>query len=185
MENVVTELKTNVFDRINREVTEKSKFKDEMENNVNILSTRLKVSQHRLGNFKHSNTNTLHDTTKLEYYSERILRENSHMDMELIMLKKRIEEMKNEIFEKDRESKQLKYQIYRDESEVAFLQEENRRVGKQVVDLHSEKKNMMTAIVLMKKQNDLLKSKVIKEDGKSKEFIAEVSALLNRGKVIY
>jgi chromosome segregation ATPase len=185
MEHVVSELKNNVFDRMNREIADKTKIRDDLENNVNLLSTRMKVSQHRLNNFKHSNTSTQHDTTKLEYYSERVTRENSHMSMEMAMLKKRIEEMRNEIFDKDRESKQLKYQIYRNESEVAYLQEENRRVGKLVVDLHNEKKNMMTAIVLMKKQNDQLKNNVVKEDGKSKGFIAEVSTLLNRGKVLY
>lgn len=185
MEHVVSELKSNVFDRMNREIAEKTKIRDELENNVNLLSTRMKVSHHRLNNFKHTNTSTQHDTTKLEYYSERVTRENSHMSMEMAMLKKRIEEMKNEIFDKDRESKQLKYQIYRNESEVTYLQEENRRVGKLVVDLHNEKKNMMTAIVLMKKQNDQLKNNVVKEDGKSKGFIKEVSTLLNRGKVLY
>ena len=76
------------------------------------------------------------------------------------------------------------YRSY-NESEVIYLQEENRRVGKQVIDLQNEKKSMMTAIVMLKKQSDILKEIVIREHGKSKDFIAEVNTLLHRGKVLY
>ena len=89
------------------------------------------------------------------------------------------------MFEKDRESRQIKYLTFREESDVTFLQEETRRIGKQVIDLQNDKKNLMTAIVLLKKQTDLFKEKIIKEDSKSKEFISELSVLLGRGKVSY
>ena len=107
------------------------------------------------------------------------------MNMEIPMTRKRIEEMKSEMFEKDRESRQIKYLTFREESDVTFLQEETRRIGKQVIDLQNDKKNLMTAIVLLKKQTDLFKEKIIKEDSKSKEFISELSVLLGRGKVSY
>ena len=121
----------------------------------------------------------------MEYYNDRVSRENFHMDMELPMIKKRVEVMKNEMFEKDRESRQMKYQIYRAESEVVYLQEETRRMGKKVIDMQEEKKNLMTAIVLMKKQTDMMKERVIREDGKTKGLISDVSILLSRGKVGY
>ena len=185
MEDIVVELKSSVFDRLTRVMADKTKLKDEIESSNDVLTNRLKISQERLDNYKKFNYNTSNDTTKFEYLNERIVRENSHMEMEISMTKKRIADMKNEVFEKDRESKQLKYQTYRHESEVIYLQEETRRVGKQVIDLQNEKKSMMTAIVMLKKQSDILKEKVIKEHGKSKDFIAEVNALLHRGKVLY
>jgi chromosome segregation ATPase len=181
----VTELKVSVFDRITREIGEKTKLKKELENNVNILNNRYKLSTDRLSDFKNSNTNVYNNTTKMEYYNDRVSRENFHMDMELPMIKKRIETMKNEMFDKDRESRQMKYQIYRAESEVVYLQEETRRMGKKVIDMQEEKKNLMTAIVLMKKQTDMMKERVIREDGKTKGLISDVSILLSRGKVGY
>lgn len=184
MEDVVTELKTSVFDKIARMICDKSRLKEELEQSNNILEHRLKISQERLNNYKKFNYNTTNDTTKFEYHNERVLRENSHMEMEIPLTKKRIDDMKHEIYEKDAESKNLKYQIYRFESEVAFLQEENRRVGKNVVDLQNEKKNIMAALVIMKKQTDSLKERVLKEDNKSKGFINDVSTLLHRGKVL-
>ena len=73
---------------------EKKRMKEELENNVNILNNRLNLTTSRLSYCKTSNSETLQETAKLEFYSDRLGRENYHMDMEIPVTKKRIENMK-------------------------------------------------------------------------------------------
>lgn len=185
MEDLVRELKSSIFGKMAQEISEKTQQHYELEHNVDVLNHRLQIFQQKLNNYKEYNTTTLNDTTKLEYYSERVNRENSHMDMEISMTKKRIEDMKTEIFEKDKETRQIKYEIMNLEAEVSYLQQETRRMNKEVIDIQNEKKNLKSAIIFVKKRNDELKEKVIKKDYVNKEFISEVNTLLKRGKTIY
>ena len=185
MEDLVRELKVSVFGKLAQEMSEKSQIQLELENDIDILTHRLQLYQQKLQNFKEYNTNTINDTTKLEYYSERVHRENSHMDREIAMTKKRIEDMKKETFEKDRETRQLRYDILREESETSYLQQETRRMNREVLETQNEKKNIKAAILFVKKRNDDLKEKVMKKDFVSKEFISDVNTLVRRGKSIY
>jgi len=184
-ESLVSKLKIEVCDKLERDIMEKKKFKEDLENNVNILSNRLNLTNSRLSSCRSGNSETLQETTKLEFYSDRLGRENYHMDMEIPITRKRVENMKSEVFEKDRETRQLKYEIMREESEVNFLQEETKRLSKRVLELQNEKKNLISTVVMMKKHTDKLKERVIKEDSKNKTFVSEVSSLLHRSKVGY
>jgi len=152
-------------------------------NNIEILTSKLKMKNEQLASYKALNRTGGSENIKLEHFNERVTREANHMEMELPMLKKRVFDMKQEIFEKDSESRNMKFDIYKDESEVAFLKEETQRLSKAVLQLQEDKKNMRAAVVLFKKQSDMLKEKVIKEDGRSKDFIGEVSTLLERHRV--
>jgi len=183
MEDLVTDLKINIVDRILRETEQKNRIKNEHLNNVEMLTNKLKMKNEQLASYHALNRTGGSENMKLEHFNERVVREANHMEMELPMLKNRVFKMKEEIFEKDSETRQLRFDIYKDESEVAFLQEETRRLSKAVLQLQEDKKNMRAAVVLFKKQNDMLKEKVIKEDNRSKDFIGEVSTLLERNRV--
>ena len=185
MEDLVKELKTSVFNKMTQEIAEKTQQYSDLEHNVDILNNRLQLFQQKLQGYKEYNTCTLNDTTKLEYYSERVNRENTHMDMEISMTKKRIEDMKTETFEKDRETRQIKYEILNLEADISYLQQETRRMNREVIEMQNEKKNLKAALIFVKKRSDELKEKVIKKDFVNKEFISDVNTLLKRGKTIY
>jgi chromosome segregation ATPase len=183
MEDLVGELKMNIFERIRREIEEKTKLQKELENSTNILENKLKVANEFLTNRQKTSTLIINENTILEHSRDRLDREIYHMSSEITLLKKRIQGMKNELFTRDNETQKLNYEIYRDESDVTFLQDETRRLNKKVIDLQEEKKCVRTAIVLLKKQTDLLKEKVMKEEYKNQEFITDVSTLIKRGKI--
>jgi hypothetical protein len=185
MEDLLRELKISVFGKVEKEISEKSQQQIELTHIIDVLSNKLKIYQEKLQNYKECNTNTVNDTTKLEFYSERVSRENSHMNTEISITKQRIEEMKKETFEKDRDSRQFKYDTLKQEADISYLQQETRRINQEIIQLQNEKKNLKAAIIFVKKKSDELKDKVIKKDYVSKEFISEVDILLKRGKSFY
>lgn len=183
MEEVITDLKINVVDKTSQQLQEKTKLKIDLERRVDILNSKLKFLSDQLNSYKISNTNTIQDNTKLEHLNERVSIEISHIKMELSLLRQRVDSMKQEIFDRDRETTKLKHEIYSTESEVDQMREETRIMSKSVIQMQKDKQNMRAAVVLLKKQVDMIRERVIKEDCKSKDFIREVSTLLERGKL--
>lgn len=173
------------MDQIARELEEKMKFNAELESSVISLSNKFKYCKDNLEQSKAISAELSNDNCKLHHFNDRLKREVKSMENEIPMIRKRIVDMKKEIFNLDKSTKDLRYNIYREDSEVVFLKEESLRLTDKVNNLHNEKKNLRTAIVLMKKQNDHLKEKVIKKDAKTLDFKNDISLLIERGKHNY
>jgi hypothetical protein len=62
------------------------------------------------------------------------------------------------------------------------MQEKIKKLNKDISEYQNTRKNMQTAIIILKKQTDRLREKVIKEDRKSKEFLFEISTLIENNK---
>lgn len=90
--------------------------------------------------------------------------------------------MKNEIFDNNSETNTIKRIFYEEESEVNMIQEEIKKLNKNNSDLNSDKKNLLTTIIIIKKQVSRLKERLKKEDEKSHEFMLEISNLINQNK---
>jgi len=184
MENLVGELKYGILDNINHKKETCNFQKQEIESNVNILSNRLKMKSNQLTSSRTNRTTNTNDVIKMEQMTERVIGESKHMNIEIEMTKNRIHEMKNEIFARDAETNSMQHEIMKGDSDVQFLKEETRRLNKMITQMLEDKKNMRTAVLLMKKQNDALKEKVIKAEHTNKDFLVQVSNLIQRNKSV-
>lgn len=182
MEKVVGQLKNDVFDKISCEIKEKNNLINNLENNIEFLENNLKNKMQQFIYLADKNKKTSHDNTKIEVMNERLDKEQSYMNLEIPMLKEKINNMKNEIFAKDSETTKLKNMISKQDSVANWIKDETRKNEKNNNELKNDKMNLRAQIVMLKKNNDFLKQKIIKQDAECKTFVTDVSALLDREK---
>lgn len=88
--------------------------------------------------------------------------------------------MKKEIIKQDKETSLMKREIYAVESETASLKELSEKLSIMIHEDDRDRRNLKSSIIFIKKHIDKLKQNIKHEDAKSKEFIHEISTLVDR-----
>ena len=182
MKSLVGELRTSVMDNLSKNIGSKTTLNKNLEINLNALCNRSRMSRKSLDQSINNIVNLQTQNSKLEFFTDRIEKENFCIKKEIYLLKKQIENTRSEIYDRLKETQNILYCIHTEESDLFYLQEEKKRIMKKLIENDFEKKNMKAMIINLKKSNDKLKEKVVSENKKNREFVNDVSVLLQRGK---
>jgi len=89
MECLIGELKVNVVDNMQNEITRLNKVKSELENSVDMLTNRLKIKNEQLTGISSINSVIAKENNLTEQTNERVESEMKHMSIALPMTKKK------------------------------------------------------------------------------------------------
>jgi hypothetical protein len=102
------------------------------------------------------------------------------MNKEIPFFKQEIPEMKNEIEIRKSETNQIKIMIKAEDKNAELIKDEIRRFTKKISDTEKDKESMRSGISLLKKHIEVLRGKIKNEDSKSRDFLSNVSQVLNK-----
>jgi chromosome segregation ATPase len=88
--------------------------------------------------------------------------------------------MNDEISLKNEELRYIRNDSIELDKEVLMLKDDTKKLNKSTTDIKKEKENLKNGIVLLKKHIVTLKEKIEKQDVGAREFLNDVSILLNQ-----
>jgi len=92
---------------------------------------------------------------------------------------KDIENLRNELFVRKNNTTLLNTEILQFEKDNNLYKDEIGKMNKDLTDIQKEKENAKNSILLLKKHILIIKEKILQEDHKSKEFLNNVSFLID------
>ena len=180
MSSIVHEIQNNIINPIEEEIRKKENLKEKYFENIATLENILKINSE---NFKKIKSNILEknkDNLQMKHLIERVCLENLHMTKENRAYREEISEMKTEIYLRDSETNEMNTEITKLISEINFFKLENQKFKKKIEDIQECKKSMRTNLVLLKKENNLQKEKVDRQEQRNKRFLEGAALMAKR-----
>ena len=180
MSSIVYDIQNNIINPIEEEIRKKENLKEKYFENIVTLENVLKINS---DNFKKIKSNILeknNENLQMKHLIERVYLENLHMKKENKVYREQISEMKTEIYLRDSETNEMNTEIAKLQSEVNFFKLENQKFKKKIEDIQECKKTMRTNLVLLKKENNLKKEKVDKQEQRNKRFVEGAALMAKR-----
>lgn len=173
MENLIFEVKNNCFDKVKSECDEKTKVKQTIEKNIELLKNKLKLFREQEKNTFKTSHQVIQST---KYYKNMETRMNHEMmiNLDLDDLKVDVSRIKFDYEAKLEETRQLRNDLLLEEKAEKFAKEEFQRTNKLLSDCIKEKENFKLSINQLKKHIKLMREKVDAIEGKSKELLSKV-----------
>lgn len=181
---MVYDLQYNIIHSVEEEIRRKEELLEKILDNISTLENVKKIYLENLETSKPSVMNIKKENFQMKHLNERLSLESIHMMKEQILIREEIRDMKKEIFLRDTETTQKNSEIPKLQAEIEFYKCEILRIGKRNSEISEIKKNIRTNIVLFKKENDIIKEKVAREEQKNKRFLAGISMMIERNKII-
>jgi len=182
--HMVYDLQYNIIHSVEEEIRRKEELLEKILDNISTLENVKKIYLENLETSKPSVMNIKKENFQMKHLNERLSLESIHMMKEQILIREEIRDMKKEIFLRDTETTQKNSEIPKLQAEIEFYKCEILRIGKRNSEISEIKKNIRTNIVLFKKENDIIKEKVAREEQKNKRFLAGISMMIERNKII-
>ena len=182
-ENMVDDMRNYVIDIRRRNFEDGNIIVQKLIENINYLNEKIilckKENEITLESIK--DINQQNDEIKMEI--NRIKSENFHNNIEIIFLKKKIEEKEQEINDIQKNNRDIHYDSFK--NMASSLKSKNiTKIDKQEIDkLIEEKKCLNTAIILMNKKINNLKKELAKYIYKGELYMNEFGKLIERQKI--
>ena len=177
------DMRNNVVDIRRRNFEENNIILQNLINSINYLNEQIilckKENEITLESIK--DITQQNDEIKMEI--NRIQSENFHNNIEIVFLKKKIEEKEQEINDIQKNNRDIHYDSFK--NMASSLKSKNiTKIDKQEIDkLIEEKKCLNTAIILMNKKINNLKKDLAKYIYKGELYMNEFGKLIERQKI--
>lgn len=183
LEHLIDVIKENAYEKNKKEFEEKIRIKNELETNVEILSSYVKLNRLQRRNFGILSKGIVKENERLMFNSEKAVQETDFFQRQIPFLKTQIDQMKNEITSLYEETKELKNQKLLLDRKMFMLNDEIKRFNKLNSDTFSEKENLKNAIKLLKKHSVLTLEKIKIQEEQGKEFFSSLTLLAQKAKM--
>ena len=177
MESLISTIKQNAFEKRKKELEDKLRLKNELENNVEILSTYIKMNRMQKKNFRSLSKSITKENERLTASSQRAMEEQYFIQRELPSLRSEINQMQSQIRNLNNETKNLKNEKLTIERDIMYFQDEIKRMNKLNSSFFSEKENIRNSIKLLKKHSGITREKINMQNNKSDELFSSLSYL--------
>jgi len=181
LEGLICEIKSRGFDRTKQDILEKVKLKKELENHVDILKKKKNTIGQQNKNFSNNLSKLTNETKSYGMLKERISKEVYYQNIEVPQMMKDIEDLKKELFFKKNSTTGINSEVLQLEKNNNLCKDEISKMNKEITDLQKEKENAKNSILLLKRHILIMKEKILTEDSKSREFLSNVSTMLDKG----
>lgn len=183
LEHLIDVIKENAYEKNKKELEEKIRFKNELETNVEILSSYVKLNRLQKRNFGTLSKSITKENERFMFNSEKAVHESDFFERQIPYIRNQIEQMKNEATTLYEETKELKNQRLQLDRNMFMLNDEIKRYNKLNSDTFADKENLKNAIKLLKKHSVLTLEKIKLQEEQGKEFFSSLTLLAQKTKM--
>lgn len=180
MEKLIKIIKQNAYEKNKRELEERLQLKNELENNIEILSSYIKMNRVQKRNFASLSKSIYQENERLSTSSQRAAEEQYYIQKELPLLRGEINQMQNNVGILNNETKDIKNEQLLIERDIMFLQDEIKKLNKLNSSFFSEKENLRNSIKLLKKHSGIIREKINIQKEKSDELFNSLTYLAQK-----
>lgn len=175
-ENIIKEIKSNTFKKIEEEIDEKTKLKNILLNNIEIYKNRIKVILNQDKSTFKNMYNQINHNTKLENIQNRINHEK-FINIGLNECKTEVAYLKNSYEDLIEETRQIRNVIMNEDKEFECIKEEIQKLNGVLSSYKKEKENLKNGVVQLSSHIRLIKEKIKAIDDKNKELLLKFYSL--------
>lgn len=175
-ENIIKEIKSNTFKKIEEEIDEKTKLKNILLNNIEIYKNRIKVILNQDKSTFKNMYNQINHSTKLENIQNRINHEK-FINIGLNECKTEVAYLKNSYEDLIEETRQIRNVIMNEDKEFECIKEEIQKLNGVLSSYKKEKENLKNGVVQLSSHIRLIKEKIKAIDDKNKELLLKFYSL--------
>jgi len=176
LETVIFEVKHNCFDRLKGEIDIKTKHKNALEKNIELIKSKIKLSRED-EKLSFKSTHNLVQSTKHYQAVENRMSHEMMINTDLDDLKVEVSRLKFEYESKMEENRLLRNEVLLEEKNTNLAKEEYQKTNKAMSDSIKEKDSFKFSITQLKKHIRLMKEKVSVIEEKNKDIVAKVYQL--------
>ena len=177
MENLIGIIKNNAYEKQKREYEERLRYKNELENNVEILSSYIKMNRVQKKNFSNLMKTIDKEKERISEKSYKVQEEQHFFNRELPYLRGVTNKMQNEITKTNEETKNIKNQMLEIDRDIMALNDGIKQYNKMNSNLLSDNEKLKSSVNLLKKHIKLTNEKVFLLDKNSEEFFTRLTFL--------
>ena len=177
MENLIGIIKNNAYEKQKRELEERVRYKNELENNVEILSSYIKMNRVQKKNFSNLMKTIDKEKERISEKSYKVQEEQHFFNRELPYLRGITNKMQNEITKTNEETKNIKNQMLEIDRDIMALNDGIKQYNKMNSNLLSDNEKLKSSVSLLKKHIKLTNEKVNLLDKNSEEFFTRLTFL--------
>ena len=177
MENLIGIIKNNAYEKQKREYEERLRYKNELENNVEILSSYIKMNRVQKKNFSNLMKTIDKEKERISEKSYKVQEEQHFFNRELPYLRGVTNKMQNEITKTNEETKNIKNQMLEIDRDIMALNDGIKQYNKMNSNLLSDNEKLKSSVSLLKKHIKLTNEKVFLLDKNSEEFFTRLTFL--------
>ena len=177
MENLIEIIKNNAYEKQKKELEERLRYKNELENNVELLSSYIKMNRYQKKNFGNLMKSIEKEKMRISEKSDKVQEEQIYFNRELPYLRGINNKMEFEIGKKNEECKNIKNEILEIERDIMTLNDGIKQYNKINSTLLSDNEKLKSSINLLKKHIKLTKEKIEILDKNSEEFFMKLTFL--------
>ena len=177
MENLIGIIKNNAYEKQKRELEERLRYKNELENNVELLSSYIKMNRYQKKNFGNLMKSIEKEKMRISEKSDKVQEEQIYFNRELPYLRGVTNKMQNEITKTNEETKNIKNQMLEIDRDIMALNDGIKQYNKMNSNLLSDNEKIKSSVNLLKKHIKLTKEKIEILDKNSEEFFMKLTFL--------
>lgn len=185
LESFISQIKHNVYEKSKPIITSKSKAKDKLKNNVDILSSNMRTIHRETKVNSQLNKVIVKENERLISSGERAVRDTYFMNKELPWLRNEIDEMKTLIAQHNEETRYIRNDSIQIERETLLAKDEIKKTNGQIALILKQKEKFGNAIVLIHKHIETMKEKIRKQDRLSDELMNSVKTLVDQSSHVF
>lgn len=182
-ENMLDDITNNVIDKRRENLNEVGFEYQKLVQSIEELERGIKAAKEENEIVEQSILTYQNDNSKIMMEIERYKAENFHNKIEIVFLKKKIQEKEDQINALNKEARDFNYNQYKIMTDSLRHQKGMKNDSGKIDELINEKKNLSTAIVILNKKINVLKKNIATHVYKGELFIDEFGKLVEREKM--
>lgn len=176
LENMIKEVKSNAFDKIKEEIENKTKEKNFLLKEIELLKNNIKLHGQEEKLSIKTTFNHIHEHNQLKAIENRVQNEQSN-GLGLEETKNDISKMKFEYENLNEESRILRNDMLFEEKSINLIKDDITKCNKMVTDCNREKESMKVGMLQLKRHVKLMKDKIKAIDDKNKNILMQFYSL--------
>lgn len=177
MENLIDIIKGNAYQKFKDELESKLQYKNELENRVEILSSYIRLNRVHQKNFGLLTKNYTNENDRLISSSVRCQDEDFFLSQNLMELRRDINQMQNAICQNNEQTKTYRNEKLQIERSIMSLEDDIKKLNLLTTNIQKEREGLKNSIKLLKTHSQSTKEKIQKQDGKTDEFLNNLTLL--------
>ena len=183
-ENMLDDMTNNVIDKRRENLKDVGFEYQRLIASIEELEQKLRIKHEEFEQVEQSILNLNAENAKLNMELERYKTQNFHNKIEIVFLKKKIQEKEEQINKISKEARDANYAQYKIMVDSIKEKKSMKCDSKKIDELINEKKNLSTAIVILNKKINVLKKDIATHAYKGELFIDEFGKLVEREKLV-
>ena len=184
MEKYISIVKENALDKNRKALIEKHRKKQELKNNIDILSTYVKLNRVNNRNFAVLTKGIQKESDRLAFTSEHVSRESFFFTQQMPGIRQEIENMKTEIYSLNQETLTINNEKMLLEKELMELNDEIKKLNLQNSELNTQKENIKNTLLLIRNHSTLTREKINQKEKETNDLISSLGVLAKKAKEV-